>query len=162
MIRSIILMGVSGCGKTSVGKSLEEALGWTFYDGDNYHPRENIDKMSLGIPLNDQDREPWLIALQDLINEENQKGNSVILACSALKKSYRDILRTDIEGMLFVHLDGDFDLIWARMQAREEHYMKAEMLQSQFETLEKPRNALIVEIDSPISSITDKIISQIN
>ena len=162
MEKTIILMGVSGCGKSSVGKALEAKLGWKFYDGDDFHPQANIDKMASGIPLNDDDRMPWLKNLHDLVFEQNQLGKSVIVACSALKKSYRDILRDQNPGLIFVHLDGDFDLILKRMQVRENHYMRAEMLKSQFDTLEIPQNAIRIRIDRSVEDIVKEIIDSLN
>ncbi len=162
MEKTIILMGVSGCGKTSVGKALEAKLGWKFYDGDDFHPQANIDKMASGIPLNDADRMSWLKALHDLAFEQNQLGKSVIVACSALKKSYRDILRDQNPGLIFVYLDGDYDLILERMQARENHYMRAEMLKSQFDTLEIPQNAIRIRIDRSVEDIVKEIIDSLN
>jgi gluconokinase len=150
MATAIILMGVSGCGKTSVGERLSKILGWPFYDGDDFHPQPNINKMAKGIPLNDDDRQPWLKCLHDLIVENLDQGQSLIVACSALKGKYRQILRGDREAVKFVHLAGSFDLIFDRMQQRNEHYMKAEMLHSQFADLETPKHALTVSIDQGI------------
>jgi gluconokinase len=133
-----IIMGVSGCGKSSVGQSLAEQRGVPFYDGDDFHPPENVAKMSNGIPLNDDDRRPWLARLHDLIADHLTRDASAVLACSALKRTYRDQLREGNAGVQFVYLDGDFDLIWGRMSDREGHYMKASMLESQFEALEPP------------------------
>jgi len=157
MATAIILMGVSGCGKTSVGEALSAKLGWPFYDGDDFHPQANIDKMALGIPLNDDDRQPWLERLHALIAEQLDAGRSLIVASSALKESYRQTLQGGRDAVLFVHLVGDFDLIYARMRGRSDHYMKAEMLQSQFDTLEKPQDALSVPIDQPVSAIVEAI-----
>lgn len=158
---AIILMGVSGCGKSSVGLALGENLGWKFYDGDDYHPQANIDKMASGRTLNDTDRQPWLQSLHDLIFERNQLGESVIVACSALKKSYRDILREGNPRVVIVHLEGDFDLISRRMQARVDHYMKADMLRSQFDTLEMPENAVSIKIDQSVDQIVKEILDRL-
>ena len=151
-------MGVSGSGKSSVGQSLSEQLGWPFYDGDDYHSAENVRKMAKGIPLSDLDRTDWLETLHELISEKLRGGENLILACSALKAKYRQQLRTGNEGLVFVFLEGDIDLIWSRMQTRNDHYMKPEMLKSQFDTLEPPRNALILNIDQPISELVQEII----
>ena len=151
-------MGVSGSGKSSVGQSLSEQLGWPFYDGDDYHSAENVRKMAKGIPLSDLDRTNWLETLHKLISEKLRGGENLILACSALKEKYRQQLRTGNEGLVFVFLEGDIDLIWSRMQTRNDHYMKPEMLKSQFDTLEPPRNALILNIDQPISELVQEII----
>ena len=158
----IILMGVSGCGKTSVGINLSKKLGWTFVDGDDFHPKENVAKMSAGQPLTDQDRLPWLKTLHDLLMDHLQKGKSLILACSALKEEYRQVLSSGMSNVVFVHLRGDFDLIHARMRARGEHYMKAEMLRSQFASLEPPKNGIIVGVDQSFGEITAQILKELN
>ena len=163
MTVAIILMGVSGCGKSSVGNALSETLGWPFFDGDDFHPQANIDKMASGIPLNDTDRQPWLESLHQLIQENLDKQQSLIAACSALKAKYRQILQGDRkEEVFFVHLVGSFDLIFSRIQNRSDHYMGAEMLRSQFKALEKPINALTVSIDRSVSQIVKEIIETYN
>lgn len=157
-----VMIGVSGCGKTTVGMALAEKLGCPFYDGDDFHPPENVAKMASGRPLNDDDRFPWLARLHDLLAGHAAKGETAVLACSALKKKYREQLQ--VNGQVqFIHLQGDFDLIWQRMQARQNHYMKAEMLQSQFDTLESPGadEAFTIDIDQDIESILKQIENQI-
>jgi gluconokinase len=161
MAIALVIMGVSGCGKTSIGQALSERLGWSFYDGDDFHSPENVSKMSNGMPLNDDDRTNWLKTLHELISEKLRAGENLILACSALKKKYRHQLRLGNEGLVFVYLNGDFELIWSRMQTRNDHYMKPEMLISQFNTLENPSNALVVNIDQPIEAIIQEIINNI-
>lgn len=158
---ALILMGVSGCGKTSVGELLSQELGWPFYDGDDFHPPANVAKMAAGTPLDDADRQPWLQALHDLIHQHLEEGKSILLACSALKEAYRETLAACNPGTLFVYLKGDFDLIFGRMQARAGHYMKAEMLRSQFEALEEPEEALVVNIDQGAEQITAIIIREL-
>ena len=162
MTQTFIIMGVSGCGKSTVGQALADALNCPFYDGDDFHPPENVAKMASGTPLNDDDRAPWLAALHDLLLDHAQKGETAVLACSALKKKYRVQLRAGNDQLVFVYLQGDFDLIWQRMQARPNHYMKAEMLQSQFDTLEVPdeQEALMVSITMPVEEIVANILSQ--
>jgi len=157
MTHAIIVMGVSGSGKTTVGKALADALNATFYDGDDFHPPQNIAKMSRGIPLNDSDRQPWLESLRDLITEHIEHERSIVLACSALKKRYRAILREGNAGLRFIYLEGDFDLIWRRMQTRDEHYMKADMLQSQFNALEAPLDdeAIVINVKSGLREIIE-------
>ena len=159
MAKAIVVMGVSGCGKTSVGNALSEALGWPFYDGDDFHPQANIAKMAKGIPLNDTDRQPWLERLHQLILENIEAGRSVIVACSALKAKYRTTLKGGHKDIYFVHLVGSFELIFERMQRRADHYMKAEMLRSQFQTLEAPSDALAVPIDQPVEDVVQSIIA---
>jgi carbohydrate kinase (thermoresistant glucokinase family) len=132
----IIVTGVSGTGKTTIGSGIADTLDLPFFDGDNFHPKENIEKMSQGFPLNDEDRIPWLQALADLLASHEKTGGAV-LACSALKESYREILKVN-EHVKWIHLKGDRDLIWRRMLARKNHYMKAGMLDSQFATWEEP------------------------
>lgn len=163
MARStIILMGVSGCGKTMVGKSLAGKLGCKFCDGDDFHPQANLDKMAEGIPLMDEDRMPWLEQLRDLIAEEFRKEQPLVLACSALKARYRDVLTEGNPGVVFVHLDGSYETILGRMQSREGHFMKAEMLQSQFAILERPQNGVRIDIGHSIDEIVDEIIGGLN
>lgn len=161
MALAIVLMGVAGCGKTSVGARLSAALGWPFFDGDDFHPQENIDKVSAGIPLTDADRQPWLERLHGLIGEHLAAGQSLIVACSALRSAYRQTLRGGLEAVRFVHLIGDFGLIQSRLEQRGDHYMKAEMLESQFAALEPPIDAITVSIDQPVEQVAAAIIGQI-
>ena len=156
--RFFIVMGVSGTGKTSVGKSLAEHLGWDFYDADDFHPPENIAKMAGGIPLNDSDRIPWLAALHDLISSNLKHSEPGVLACSALKERYRQQLMDGNEGVKLVYLKGTYDLIWSRMIVRKDHFMKPEMLKTQFETLEEPTNALTIDISSSVDEIVQAIL----
>lgn len=157
-----IVMGVSGCGKSTIGKALAARLDCPFYDGDNFHPPENVVKMASGVPLNDNDRYPWLARLHDLLAEHVAVGETAVLACSALKEKYRDQLRVNDETC-FIFLHGSFDLIWERMQKRKDHYMKAEMLQSQFDTLEplSADEALMIGIDQDVESILELIEDQL-
>jgi gluconokinase len=157
-IRFFIIMGVSGCGKTSVGKSLAEYLKWDFYDADDFHPPENVAKMANGIQLTDSDRAPWLASLHDLISSNLMQNRPGVLACSALKERYRQQLMNGNDGVQLVYLKGSYELIWSRMIARKEHYMKSHMLQSQFETLEEPITALTINISNPIDAIVQKIL----
>lgn len=158
----LIVMGVSGCGKSTIGKSLAEDLGWPFYDGDDFHPTENVAKMSQGIPLTDADRAGWLAALARLIRGSLQKGQSGVLACSALKQKYRDELTVDPNQVKFIYLKGDYALIKARMEARPGHYMKPGMLDSQFAALEEPTDALTVDIRQTPQEILSLIETQLN
>lgn len=157
--KAVILMGVSGCGKTSVGVSLAERTGWLFFDGDAFHPQANLDRMATGIPLSDEDRQPWLEDLHRLIDETLRQGRCLILACSALKRSYREVLRgPDDRQVVFVHLKGSYDLIYSRMKQREGHYMSPEMLRSQFEALEEPLGAIEMDIRKSVPEITQELI----
>ena len=159
MARFFVIMGVSGCGKTTIGEALAAHLGCPFYDGDDFHSPQNVAKMAAGIPLNDGDRAPWLATLAALIQEHLDREETAVLASSALKKRYRDRLRVD-DRVQFIFLDGDFDLIWERMQARQDHYMKAEMLRSQFDALEAPgeEEAIRVPIDQSVNDILAQIL----
>ena len=154
----IILMGVSGSGKTSVGKALAEDLGWAFYDADDFHPPENVAKMANGIALNDSDRAPWLAALHDLISASLQADRPGVLACSALKARYRQQLLHGNDRVQVVYLMGSYDLIWSRMAERKEHYMKPDMLKSQFVALEQPTDALTIDISKPVNDIVREIV----
>jgi 6-phosphogluconate dehydrogenase len=142
----VVVMGVSGSGKTTIGMGVAEQLGCPFYDGDDFHPPANVAKMAAGTPLNDEDRAGWLAALAEIIREGLASGESGVVACSALKEKYRNILRVVPSQVKFVYLKGSFDMILARMQSRGEHYMKPSMLQSQFAALEEPEGALAVDV----------------
>ena len=157
--RFFIVMGVSGSGKTSVGKSLAGHLGWDFYDADDFHPPENIAKMASGIPLDDSDRAPWLASLHDLISSSLKADRPGVLACSALKERYRQQLVDGNDGVQIVYLKGSYDLIWSRMERRTDHYMKPHMLKSQFDNLEEPTNALTMDISMSVDDMVQKIIS---
>ena len=153
-----IVMGVSGSGKTSVGKLLAVHLGWDFYDADDFHPPENVAKMARGIPLNDLDRAPWLASLHDLISCNLRKNQPCVLACSALKERYRQQLLDGNKDVQIVYLKGSYDLIWSRMSTRSNHYMKPRMLRSQFQALEEPNNALVIDITAPVEAIVRDIL----
>lgn len=154
-----IVMGVSGCGKSTIGQALATTRNCPFFDGDDFHPPANIAKMSTGTPLTDADRIPWLARLHDLIGDQITKREEVVIACSALKHSYRDQLRGNHTAVQFIYLEGEFDLIWQRMQARPDHFMLPAMLHSQFTTLEAPSTteAWHVSIDTPITHIMIQI-----
>lgn len=154
-----IIMGVSGSGKSTVGRILADKLDCKFYDADDYHPRENIEKMSKGIPLNDADRKPWLISLKTLIENQSDKA---VLACSALKQSYRDILDLPDKNIVFIYLKGDKDLIKERLSGRESHYAGVDLLDSQFDVLEEPEGALTFNIVSSPEDIVQGILKQVD
>jgi gluconokinase len=158
----VVLMGVSGTGKTLIGKRLAQALDWSLYEGDDYHSEENVAKMASGTPLTDADRAPWLDRLNALIRRLIDRGASAVLACSALKVAYRRRLSKDVpsDRLRFVHLKGSYDLIHQRMKRREDHYMKAEMLRSQFEALEEPlpsEDVLTVDAAQPPAQIVERL-----
>jgi carbohydrate kinase (thermoresistant glucokinase family) len=144
-ISFVIVMGVSGCGKTTVGRGLAGALGWEFREADDFHPAANIAKMSAGVPLGDADRAPWLAAVRADIEASAARGAKAVVACSALKQAYRDVLAPDPANTRFVHLRGDFALIRGRLAERSGHYMGESLLQSQFEALEPPVDALSLD-----------------
>jgi carbohydrate kinase, thermoresistant glucokinase family len=156
-----MVMGVAGSGKTTVGELLARQLGWRFYDADAFHPPENIEKMANGIPLNDLDRAPWLNALHSLISTSLRENRPAVLACSALKESYRQRLFEDNDGVQVVYLKGSYDLLWSRLSHRKDHYMKPQMLQSQFESLEEPENALTVDVSMPVNALVNEILKQL-
>lgn len=154
-------MGVSGTGKSTIGKLLSQKLGIPFFDGDDFHPESNVKKMSAGIPLNDDDREGWLIQLNQLAQSHTSTG--AVIACSALKKSYRDMLHTNMEDRLgFVFLEGSFELIKSRLEQRKGHFMTSELLQSQFNTLEPPTDAIAVSIALPPEEMVSQIMQSLD
>ncbi len=156
----LYLMGVSGSGKTTIGKLLAEQLGIPFFDGDDYHPEANVKKMSEGKPLNDDDRQGWLKRLNELALEH--AANGAVIVCSALKETYRDLLGKSLDMQYeFIYLKGSFELINNRLAQRKNHYMPKDLLRSQFETLEEPEDALTVSIDQTPQQIVDDIIEQL-
>ena len=155
----IIFMGVSGCGKTTIGKLTAQHLGIPFYEGDHFHPMQNVQKMSQGNPLTDQDRDAWLTTLSDLIRAKLDSGESGVLACSALKESYRNRLCVDEDMVCFIYLKGDFNLILTRMEERKEHYMPPELLRSQFNALEEPQEIFTIDINSTPKQIVIDVLA---
>jgi len=150
-------MGVSGVGKSTIGELLSKELNIPFLDGDEYHPKENIAKMASGKPLNDQDRYGWLVTLNDLAKKQLE-GGSCVIVCSALKQKYREQLCQDIEEQTkWIHLSGSFETIYNRVNSRKDHFMPSELLQSQFDTLEEPKNAITVDVKLLPEEIIDKI-----
>jgi gluconokinase len=154
----VVLMGVSGSGKTTVGKILAANLGWTFLDADDFHPAANIAKMRGGTPLNDDDRRPWLDALRKRIDSACIAGENVVLACSALKHAYQDYLESAEPACVhYVYLHGAEELICQRLASRRGHFMNPNLLHSQFETLEPPEHAIRVEVSPTPEEIATEI-----
>ena len=152
----IVLMGVAGSGKTTVGRALAAELGWKFYDADDFHPPANVAKMARGVPLDDADRLPWLEALQALVRACLERGESAVLACSALKAFYRAHLLLDARVKL-VYLKGNFDLIQKRLANRQGHFMSAAMLDSQFAALEEPEASTHYDASRPPAELVREI-----
>ena len=157
----LIIMGVSGTGKSTIGKALAEKLSLPYFEGDEFHPAANVEKMRQGIPLNDGDRVPWLLALREQIEVQLEKGESAVLASSALKASYREILQRDDKRVKFVFLHGTYELILQRMQEREHEYMPPSLLKSQFDTLEEPEDAIRISIDQEVGAMVEEVLSQL-
>jgi gluconokinase len=152
MVRKIVVMGVSGSGKSLIGARIAQKLQYPFYDGDNYHSPESVNKMQAGIPLTNEDRLSWLQRLNTLLGSES----NLVLACSALTPTYRGMLQKGHEGITFVYLKGEYDLIWSRLKERQGHYFSGEaMLQSQFATLIEPteNEAITISIDQPVEGV---------
>ena len=161
---SIVVMGVTGCGKTTVGQLLAERLGWTFYDADDFHPEENVEKMRNGQPLSDTDRQPWLYKLNELLLHSEQQDSPVVLACSALKLEYRRILAEQLSQLRLVFLQGDSSLIQQRLTARTGHYMNPVLLKSQFDALEEPsheENPILCHVGPSPEEIVEEVASQL-
>ncbi len=153
----ILVMGVSGSGKTTIGQLLAKSLHWEFKDADSFHSSENIEKMRHGISLNDLDRMPWLLAMQQAIKDWLEENKNVVLACSALKDSYRQYLLIDAKYVKLVYLKGSFELIQKRLQERHNHFMSEKLLKSQFDTLEEPYNAILVDVSESQEKIVQNI-----
>lgn len=175
---NVLTMGVSGCGKSTVGKLIASHLNLPFIEGDDFHPPANVAKMAAGNPLNDEDRQPWLEALGEVLakaeeppknetvrprNSKNRETRGAVLACSALKKSYRDTLRHSLQNeLLIVWLDGDRDVLLSRLQSRKEHFFPPHLLDSQLATLEPPTGAIRIDIDQPLDAILAQAIQALS
>jgi gluconokinase len=152
-------MGIVGAGKTTVGQLLAHELGWRFADADDFHPAENVEKMSHGISLTDADRAPWLAALHNAITRWNAEGENVVLACSALKRAYRDELRAGV--VIFVYLKASRELVLARLRTRHGHFATESILDTQLEDLEEPDDAITVQIDQTPDAMVAEIIGKV-
>lgn len=158
----LVLMGVSGCGKTSVARALTQRLSWPYAEADDFHPQENKDKMAAGIALNDDDRWPWLESLRQWMSANAQAGRSTVVTCSALKKTYRDLLSQAEGNVFFVYLAGSQELIAERMRARTGHFMPTTLLPSQFATLEPlgaQENGITLDIQSSVNELAAQVIA---
>jgi gluconokinase len=154
-------MGVSGSGKSTVGRLLAQRLEWPYYEGDEYHGAANIEKMSKGIALTDEDRLPWLASIKAVIDERFASGSHAVIACSALRRAYRLYLAADIDGLRFVYLRGSLAVIRERMKSREGHYMKAGMLESQLASLEEPDDAIVVDVTHSPQDIAARLAAEV-
>ena len=157
----VIVMGVTGVGKTTVGEILAAKTGWRLYDADAYHSPANVEKMRAGIPLTDEDRWPWLDRLNALLREAESRGKSAILACSALKQRYRERLQQGLRSPRWVFLKGDIELIRSRLRERKGHYMNPALLQSQFDALEPPGDALILDVDDEPAALAQRVLASL-
>jgi gluconokinase len=161
---ALIVMGVSGSGKSTIAEKLAQRLNWSFEDGDRFHPASNVAKMSAGHPLTDEDRWPWLRAIADEIDRVCKAGARAVIACSALKRAYRDILVHGRSDVRIIYLNGNQPLIAKRLAARKGHFMPSGLLENQFKTLEPPaptENPVTVSIDASVESIVDDIVRQL-
>ena len=161
---ALIVMGVSGAGKSTVGEALAARLGWRYEDGDAFHPESNVAKMHAGHPLTDEDRWPWLRAIAAEIDRVCQAGSHVVMACSALRRTYRDVLLHGRKDVRLIYLDGTEPLIGDRLSHRKGHFMSPGLLASQFATLEPPdmdEHAVRVSIDAPVERIVDDVLDQL-
>ena len=156
----IVLMGVSGSGKTTLGKKLAERLEFPFLEGDDFHSVANKTKMEAGIPLTDEDRLPWLQSLSQELKKIAAEGSRAVIACSALKKKYRDLLSQGA-SVQWIYLKGRKDLIRRRIERRQGHFMKAELLESQFDVLEEPGDAIVVDINLDSDKLVETILDQL-
>ena len=156
--RAVILMGVSGSGKSTVGASLAQRLECPFLDADDFHPAANVEKMKRGIPLNDEDRMPWLARLHDELEHRLGSGASVVLGCSALKESYRKILEEGLSQIDFVFLDVDQLTLRERLGKRKDHFFPKELLESQFAALERPADAIVVDARLQFQDVVEQIV----
>jgi gluconokinase len=158
-ISALVVMGVSGSGKSTLADLLSKRLGWPFRDADEFHPPENIAKMSAGHPLNDEDRAPWLAAIAAWVDRERAAGKHAIVTCSALKRAYRDVLIGSRDDVGLIFLQGERDVIHARMAARKDHFMPKSLLDSQLATLQPPASeerALSLKVDAPPETLADR------
>ena len=159
----VVVMGVTATGKTTIGERLAEELGCEFIEGDSLHPQRNIDKMAAGTPLTDEDRWPWLQAIAELVAVRDFEGVSTVVTCSALRRSYRDVLR-DAAPTFFVHLHAPFDVLQGRMRLRTKHFMPTTLLQSQFDTLEDlgdDESGAVVDVSPAVDEVVEEAVNEV-
>ncbi len=162
---ALVVMGVSGSGKTTVAFELAKRIGWLFKDGDDFHSPHDVEKMHAGHPLDDKDRLPWLQAIASEIERQRRARKPVVIACSALKRAYRDILVAGHDDVRIVYLKGGHDVVAGRLAARKDHFMPPQLLDSQFDTLEEPGEAehpIVVGIEASVDQIVDRIVEQLH
>lgn len=155
----VVVMGVSGSGKSAAGSALAARLGWKFFDADDFHPPQNVERMRAGIPLTDADRELWLAHLRDLLERTDLGDENAVLACSALRRHFREQLRAAARDVRFVYLRGTFELIELRLRARQGHFMPAALLKSQYDALEEPEDALVVDVADELPAVVERIVA---
>jgi gluconokinase len=163
-VRAVIVMGVSGCGKSTIAARLAQRLGWDFAEADTFHSPRNVEKMRSGIPLTDADRWPWLDAIAAWIGAARDEGRSCIVACSALKRRYRERLASGHGDLRFVYLRGDYGVVATRLAGRSGHYMPLSLLQSQYDALEEPgpeEDPIVASIADPVESIVDAVMREL-
>src|SRR5688500_17036805 len=167
-VLQVVVMGVSGTGKSTVGAALAEQLGWPFLEGDDLHPRGNVAKMRAGEPLDDDDREPWLESIRCRVAERAAAGAGTVVACSALRRAYRDLLRDGVEGLFFVHLHASHDVLEARMARRVGHYMPVGLLWPQLDTMEplgRDEDSVVLDVsgaaDEVVAAATEAVLARL-
>lgn len=159
--RVVVLMGISGSGKSTIGRQLASRLLWPFYDGDDFHPAENVAKMSTGDPLDDRDRGPWLRAMRDTLESLLANGGQAVLAASLLKQQYRDAVLSGLSNVRLIYLKADPRLIDERLKKRQGHFFKSALLDSQLQILEEPGDAVVLSVDAPAASVVASILREL-
>ena len=157
----VIVIGVTGSGKSTVGRALAERLGWRFHDADDLHSPQNVERMRQNIPLTDEDRRPWLLRVRAIVDQAVRDGSGEVIACSALKERYRQVIAEGVSGVRFVHLTGAPALLRERLEHRAGHFAGPGLLESQLQALEPPRDALTVDVQLPVDAIVDTIVRDI-